>query len=486
MHEIITLSFSQRSNCIATHLYNVAESRLQNVNDEFVDNSVLLESKPGQFGSTINYYPRALLWDYNNGFGSLNPSEYFESKPDVEALKKLYPNVVTTGPSTLKNQYQKALDQGTKTEGLANLSDMRCWSDYSRVIYRPESLLKLNRWDYSFDHCKGHLRSHPEIEFGTYDVGVDEFSDEENVTGAEAVEENFRKVLEECDTLTGLNVITEGDTAWGGFSSEFLSMIRDEYISGTPIVTWSLTRNAGWQSLPVFDRMSRIKTLRSLSSVSSLYIPLNTEPSIAQQCAKKHSTWAISSYQSVILDSLMTLLSQRKNRWSMGDFVNGLTRGNEKRKIVTSSSINDHNMSPERMFEGKKSTNAHGSHVFARSVINRPLPGKQTGLNENELKEVCGFEDLINNGADSLNLKAYNIVEPFDNRLDSFPEEFRKQEFSWCSFNITNKPQRYFGEMADYISHYCKNDEREELKDDLSSMEEQYYWADESSDTDYE
>ena len=99
---------------------------------------------------------------------------------------------------------------------------------------------------------------------------------------------------------------------------------------------------------------------------------------------------------------------------------------------------------------------------------------------------MCGFDELINNGTNRLNLKSYIDVECFANQLDSFPEEFRKQDFRWCSFEVTNKPQSCLGEMAGYFSRYYKNDEREELKDDLYSMQEQYLWEDEDSDTDYE
>lgn len=72
------------------------------------------------------------------------------------------------------------------------------------------------------------------------------------------LDRDFRLFAEECDQMQGVQIITSADDSWGGFASEYVAALRDEY-SKITIVTWGLERG---------DKVPRV----SLSSGFSLKI----------------------------------------------------------------------------------------------------------------------------------------------------------------------------------------------------------------------
>lgn len=53
------------------------------------------------------------------------------------------------------------------------------------------------------------------------------------------LDRDFRLFAEECDQMQGVQIITSADDSWGGFASEYVAALRDEY-SKIAIVTWGL------------------------------------------------------------------------------------------------------------------------------------------------------------------------------------------------------------------------------------------------------
>jgi hypothetical protein len=53
------------------------------------------------------------------------------------------------------------------------------------------------------------------------------------------LDRDIRPFAEESDSLQGFQVITEGDSAWSGFTVEYLDLIRGEYPKAS-IWTWGI------------------------------------------------------------------------------------------------------------------------------------------------------------------------------------------------------------------------------------------------------
>lgn len=55
----------------------------------------------------------------------------------------------------------------------------------------------------------------------------------------ELLDRDFRLFAEECDQMQGVQIMMSSDDAWGGFGSEYVAALRDEY-SKIAIVAWGL------------------------------------------------------------------------------------------------------------------------------------------------------------------------------------------------------------------------------------------------------
>ncbi|KAL6862131.1 tubulin domain-containing protein [Trichoderma novae-zelandiae] len=124
------------------------------------------------------------------------------------------------------NTYQKDLDAGIKP-GALKPSDVRYWSDYSRVYYHPKSLVQL----YDFELNSSIMP------FERFETGAELFEslDKED----EIVDRDWRPFVEECDQMQGVQVYATLDDAWGGFASSYIERLRDEHPK-TCIWLWGL------------------------------------------------------------------------------------------------------------------------------------------------------------------------------------------------------------------------------------------------------
>lgn len=104
---------------------------------------------------------------------------------------------------------------------------MRYWSDFSRVYYHPKSLNQL--YDYEINSS---IRP-----FDKWSLGRELFDslDKEH----DIVDRDFRPFVEEADQMQGLQIVTTIDDAWGGFATDYVERLRDEY-GKTTIWVWGL------------------------------------------------------------------------------------------------------------------------------------------------------------------------------------------------------------------------------------------------------
>jgi hypothetical protein len=125
-----------------------------------------------------------------------------------------------------QSTYQEHLDAGLSPPPLST-SNVRYWSDYSRVFYHPKSIAQLSEFDVN-DKL---------MPFEQWDVGMELFEKLEREV--DLVDRDLRPFIEECDGIQGLQIFTGVDDAWGGWASGWLERLRDEY-GKMSIWTWGL------------------------------------------------------------------------------------------------------------------------------------------------------------------------------------------------------------------------------------------------------
>jgi hypothetical protein len=189
--------------------------------------------------------------------------------------------------------YQKDLDAGVKP-GKLSTSDVRYWSDFSRVYYHPKSLVQL----YDFEL---HSSIMP---FERFSMGTELFESLEKES--EIVDRDWRPFVEECDQMQGIQVYTTLDDAWGGFASSYLEALRDEHPK-TCIWVWGLQSPVS--TIAREKRRLRLAntalTLNQICAQASMVVPLSVpEGRLPSGVAIDHnSTWHVSALLATAAES---------------------------------------------------------------------------------------------------------------------------------------------------------------------------------------
>ncbi|GJC86834.1 protein DML1 [Colletotrichum liriopes] len=265
MHEIITLQLGQLSNYAATHFWNTQESYFTYSDQDESPINHNVHWRPGvALDGSETFLPRTVVYDLKGGFGSLRkinalydasqegaPAHLWEGSPQVHKQPQVEPSA-----------YQQSLDLGTTAPKLKP-SDVRYWSDFSRVFYHPKSLNQL--YDYELNSS---IRP-----FDKWALGRELFDtlDKEH----DIVDRDFRPFVEEADQMQGLQIVTTIDDAWGGFATEYVERLRDEYGKVT-IWVWGLQTPVPAARIDQrrLQMANTARTVKDLCEHASMLVPM--------------------------------------------------------------------------------------------------------------------------------------------------------------------------------------------------------------------
>ncbi|EDO16555.1 hypothetical protein Kpol_1064p37 [Vanderwaltozyma polyspora DSM 70294] len=477
MHEIITISVSHRANHLATQFFNCQEASLyDNKNDS--EKSIFLNPIVDRLSKTVSYYPRALLWDAKTGTGSLGKHQYFneddyynfDDGDNNNVEKNESSDIMITHPRINRSEYQMALDSGSKLPVLTP-SITRYWSDYSKLIYQPKSLNTLRNWYHDVEEPNlPDYENLGERKFNDYIIGYDEFNDNYSM---DFFDDNFHYQLEQCDSLQGFQMITDLDSAWGGFSTALLLELRNE-LPKSVVYTWGLNEDDPLTGTVTKDQMitranlhklsNKLRASINLKQESDLFIPLYEPPNT--------SNWELSGMLCKIFDTVNSLFSQSNmdQRRSMDYLAECIKDGDEVRNIVSNITSTDctdlqYSFYP-RVKPLKTRRNDDSLHIFSKASITRTM---EINHKSNDLKELFTY--------------------PYS-PSDTIPIAFRKVSEFTVDLESTEVCRDVYQQWHDIVSKYFRHDsDREELKDELATVSSNYefgwYDDEDSGDDDY-
>ncbi|CCK72280.1 Dml1p KNAG_0J01990 [Huiozyma naganishii CBS 8797] len=456
MHEIVTVSVSHRANHLTTQFFNGQEQALY-AEDPLrqVDKEVVLNGSVDRIARTVSYTPRALLWEALNGFGALgthqydaDPVDYFDEQGGARLTAG---QLVQTRERLPRSKYQLALDAGEELPRLSR-SDTRYWSDYNKMIYAPLSFNSLKNWSHDVEEpnipCFHNLKQR---RFDLFEQGREEFG----LVGGDFLDDGFRLMLEQCNTLQGVNLITDLDSGWGGFSAELLEHIRDDLPKST-IFSWGFNEpDAFTDGTKRGGVANKLRSTLALRGEADLFFPLYAD-------VNHFSNWEIGGMHCRLLDTVVSLSSQqnRENKRYMTHLVNALTDGDRSRNIVSTMNDTENDYSYHtrvRPFD-KASCAEREYHEFSYCSISRsPAQEDQSSEPENKYRGVRELRTFEYSPSDTI------------------PEQFNSDLTSTVKLAVTEKSRDLFKHWYDYTSRYIKfNDDREELKDDTMSLAAAY------------
>ncbi|KAH8114858.1 tubulin domain-containing protein [Phellopilus nigrolimitatus] len=158
-----------------------------------------------------------------------------------------------------KSEYQQRLERGEEEEAedgseVSKPLKPRFWSDYNRVFYIPRSIQAvpdLPDWEASKDDWN-------------YGRGVFERFNSENSLS----EESLRQFVEESDNFQGFQMMFD-NSSFGGFSTAFLEVIRDESPK-IPVLAFPILSGADLSKINVEDLALRTTALQDAACLQTL------------------------------------------------------------------------------------------------------------------------------------------------------------------------------------------------------------------------
>lgn len=470
MHEVVTISVSQRANHLTTQFFNIQEGYLQLSKEQQVnDSKIFLNSVVDKVSKTISYAPRALLWDARTGNGSLGTYQYSESQDyhfgNEDKFKEQ--TVIKTHPRIPKSEYQSSLDAGAPLPCL-NRENTMYWSDYSKLIYGPSSFNILRNWYHDTENPnQPDFQNLGERKFDRYSIGYDEFT--ENYL-QEFFDGNLHRELEKCDTLQGFNLVSDMESGWGGFSSALLVELRNE-LPKKAVFSWGHNEDDPFTDDFPMKRLSKkwlpiisnkLRSTINMMQESELYFPLYAAPGL--------TNWETAGKSCRIFDSINATISQSnlEQRKTMDYLTTAITLGYSSRNMVTGMVIGDTDYSfCSRVLPFKNSHKPNSTHIFSKSFIDR---GNQTHKHHSE--------------PDSRS----KMIEMYTHRYfpsDTIPTEFSNDREFVLELESSEKNRDIFKHWNEFVVRYFKNDsDREELKNELSDYASAYesgWYEDEDS-----
>ncbi|RCK64571.1 Protein DML1 [Candida viswanathii] len=492
MGEVISLSYGQDANHIITHLYNTEESLIPYTPDAVIhhDLQVFLSRFRASASSSASYSPRALIYDLRNGLGSLNKYEYHETIPQLDL-----PMLNQNPPG--KNEYQRKLDQGVADGSLLNTLNTTYWTDYNKLIYNPKSLNTVINF-IQVPNAKGHHFNFDKLKFEFYNIGQEEFKENSHDDDDKLIE-GFRYFLEKTDTLQGLQFLTNIDDAWGGFTSEMILSLVDEYFNNNNKMNmWIYGILDHSQGNTIRNKVSRIKTLVELTKQLSLMFPMDLndlkQNSLLTENFDEKSWWHKSSIPAMFINSIWGLNSQEERQINMSHIQGNILKYNGNRKIVNEIKI-----------VGEKELDGDGMVMQDIDITNFDFSSlgvaKQTkeinlGISKsnnprNFVKNYISAGKLEVGGEDT-----YEYVNPYIGNIldvDTFPSDIlasgKKTKF-YTEFNMHEGLKAYLKPYEKLIYNIRNQiediiEDKNELLEDLSNIIQEYSYGYES-DEDYD
>lgn len=393
------------------------------------------------------------------------------------------------------------------------------------------------------------------MKYDSFNIGQEEFKACNNGNGGYGYDdndnnksiENFRYFLEKTDRLQGLQLLTNLNDAWGGFTSEMLIDLIDEFFNNTSSDKQNLwiygimnSTKLSEKTQSIRTKLSFIKTLIELTKQLSLIFPMNLNNSKDESWHNNYSmltdkynsgsNWHQSSLYATFINSIWGLNNQLKNQISMTHLQNDIVKLNPNQKIINQIKIKQ-----EKSGNGDKQNQLFGSD-----------------LNQFNLKDIVNLKDLSNLGKSSdtsatqreINLgisknastntgnDAYhnfvqnrissstsqnekmmkdkeqeqngiinNYLNPYiDNifQVETFPVDILKSSSNAINisteFNVNDGLKSYLKPYIKLVSNIRNQhreyldiiEDKEELLEDLNNISQEYSYGYESDDEDYE
>ncbi|KAI9725964.1 MAG: mtDNA inheritance, partitioning of the mitochondrial organelle [Chrysothrix sp. TS-e1954] len=262
-HEVVTIQLGEQANFLGSHFWNTQDHYLTQAESSIDHNVHWKETRDVNRQETCK--PRVLIIDFKSKFGKLRKYNelYHDSSQDPSSSNPWGSNVVTqTEASIPQHRYIQQLNNQVANPPPLQEGEIRYWSDYAHVFYHPSSTVQMPE---SFTEPDGRA-------FDTWDSGQDLFR---NLTRQnDPWDEYLRPLVEQCNQMQGLQIVSSVNDGWGGFTNLFLESAMEE-MTKTQTWLWALSMTAQNNTR---SKVNQAQAVTHMRDMTSLYIPMTDCP----------------------------------------------------------------------------------------------------------------------------------------------------------------------------------------------------------------
>ncbi|XP_067665143.1 protein misato homolog 1-like [Haliotis asinina] len=302
--EIVTLQIGHYANFVGTHWWNIQESSFVYTPQALtgpkeINHDVLFREGQTLHGE-VTYTPRLIAVDLKGSLNALRKegtlyeagkeeevkwesdvalhesspvqkNEFLEDLDLVEAeqMSDVHPNL-EDDPDMKPNSEKSETEDAMFGRKLYNLDNsVSVWSDFLRVHLHPKSLHIVD--DY--------IHRNEEQPFDMFQLGTSVLK---NVDSMDAIEDQIRFFVEECDHLQGFHMLMDWCDGFGGYGASLLQYLEDEYTNKARMTC--AVSPAVMPDSTVRHRANRIINsafcLDKGGNMSSLFVPMSLAGSL--------------------------------------------------------------------------------------------------------------------------------------------------------------------------------------------------------------
>ena len=205
-------------------------------------------------------------------------------------------------PPILPTEYQRSLEENESSRSKLTIDTVRYWSDYNRIFYHPRSIIQLGERDF------GSSLSPLE----RYDSGEELFRNVDR--DDDLLDRDMRPMLEECDHVQAIQLLTAQTGAWAGFGATYTERLRDEF-GKLGLWVWGIADTQGklQRRRQLSESMDEARMLGEISANASMYVPLSVPPAGLPPYVQlnRESRWHTSALLSAAFESITLPARQR-------------------------------------------------------------------------------------------------------------------------------------------------------------------------------
>ncbi|KAI8053832.1 Misato segment II tubulin-like domain-containing protein [Syncephalis plumigaleata] len=267
--EILTLQVGAYANFVGAHFWNAQDISSTDTTNDSVDHNVLFQTGETLQGETT-FTPRLVVVDTKDHLGYLSANALLGLEEQVQEATPAWSGQVNRirQPSCSQHNYIQDLNADTvipEPNGSVahryNFDEtVRSWPDYLRLYLHPKTL------------GSGILPKDTKLDW--YQQGSDVWQQ----TGAvhSLLDEELRWFAEACDYLQGFQILSDITNGYGGYTTQLLSELRDEY-GKSDMLIFGVSEGMANEQNPTMIRRRIVNTgfsTISLADLATTYVPV--------------------------------------------------------------------------------------------------------------------------------------------------------------------------------------------------------------------